>query len=55
MKPAQGERLSAVAVGEQSEVADLDEAGTCGLSGLEMPNCLRNCAQAMRTPLATMG
>jgi hypothetical protein len=27
MKPAQGERLLAVAVGEQSEVADLDETG----------------------------
>jgi hypothetical protein len=27
MKPAQGERLSAVAVGKQSEVADLDETG----------------------------
>ena len=27
MKPAQGERLTPVAVGEQSEVADLDEAG----------------------------
>src|ERR1700689_4711202 len=27
MKPAQGERLLAVAVGKQSEVADLDEAG----------------------------
>ena len=26
MKPAEGERLSAVAVGKQSEVADLDEA-----------------------------
>jgi hypothetical protein len=28
---------------------------TCGLSGLEMPNYLRSSAQAMRTPLATMG
>jgi hypothetical protein len=28
---------------------------TCGLSGFEMPNCLRNSAQVMRTPLATMG
>ena len=27
MEPAQGQRLSSVAVGEQSEVADLDEAG----------------------------
>ena len=27
MKPAQGQRLTAVAVGKQSEVADLDEAG----------------------------
>jgi hypothetical protein len=27
MKPAQGQRLSAVAVGKQSEVADLDETG----------------------------
>ena len=27
MEPAEGERLTAVAVGEQSEVADLDEAG----------------------------
>ena len=27
MKPAQSQRLSAVAVGEQSEVADLDEPG----------------------------
>jgi len=28
---------------------------TWGLSGFEMPSCLRNSAQAMRTPLATMG
>ena len=27
MEPAQGQRLSAVAVGKQSEVADLDETG----------------------------
>ena len=27
MKPAQGQRLSAIAVGKQSEVTDLDEAG----------------------------
>ena len=27
MEPAEGKRLTAVAVGEQSEVADLDEAG----------------------------
>ncbi len=27
MKPAEGQRLAAVAVGKQSEVADLDEAG----------------------------
>ena len=30
MDPAQGEGLAAVAVGEQSEVADLDEAGRGG-------------------------
>ena len=27
MKPAEGQRLSSVAVGKQSEVADLDETG----------------------------